>query len=194
MGVDIWTHLYPTSFEKAFAFDSFSAFDLDSVDNGIISALNPLLEDQNEWDFIICHYFNLNKENLIKLFLGHFLGVDHAGHAYQANHKEMKRKLTEMNEIIQKVISKMDNSTILFVMGDHGMSEDGNHGGATNDETKTILFAHSQKNFSKFIKNHGDQIQKNPRNEDNIEIINQIDFVASFSMLSGIPIPYANLG
>lgn len=57
MGVDIWTHLYPTSFEKAFAFDSFSAFDLDSVDNGIISALNPLLEDQNEWDFIICHYF-----------------------------------------------------------------------------------------------------------------------------------------
>lgn len=56
MGVDIWTHLYPNSFEKAFAFDSFSAFDLDSVDNGIISALNPLLEDQNDWDFIICHY------------------------------------------------------------------------------------------------------------------------------------------
>ena len=78
MGVDIWTHLYPTSFEKAFAFDSFSAFDLDSVDNGIISALNPLLEDQNEWDFIICHYFNLNKENLIKLFLGHFLSLTHS--------------------------------------------------------------------------------------------------------------------
>ena len=120
--------------------------------------------------------------------------MDHAGHAYQANHKEMKRKLREMNGIVENVISKMDNSTILFVMGDHGMSEDGNHGGATNDETKTILFAYSQKNFSKFIKNFGDQIKKNPRNEDNIEIINQIDFVASFSMLSGIPIPYANLG
>jgi len=56
MGVDIWTRLYPNSFEKAFPFDSYSALDLDSVDTGIISALNPLLEHQNEWDLIICKY------------------------------------------------------------------------------------------------------------------------------------------
>ena len=59
MGVDIWFRLYPNSFKKAFAFDSYSALDLDSVDNGIISALYPLIEKQkwNEWDFIICKNF-----------------------------------------------------------------------------------------------------------------------------------------
>jgi len=126
--------------------------------------------------------------------IGHFLGVDHAGHSYQADHKEMKRKLKEMNSIIEHVLKYLDDSTILFVMGDHGMTEDGNHGGATNDETETILFAHSRKKFSTFIKKYGDQIKKNSRNTDNVEIINQIDFVSTFSMLFGIPIPYANLG
>lgn len=115
------------------------------------------------------------------------------GHAYQANHREMKRKLNEMNEVIKNIISKMDNSTILFVMGDHGMTEDGNHGGATAEETKTILFAYTNKNFNKFMKKHP-EIVKNSKNNDEIQIINQIDFVSTFSMLFGIPIPYGNLG
>lgn len=54
MGVDIWARLYPNVFAKAHSFDSFSSLDLDSVDNGVISALYPLLENQSEWDFIIC--------------------------------------------------------------------------------------------------------------------------------------------
>lgn len=124
---------------------------------------------------------------------GHFLGVDHVGHTYQANHIEMKRKLNEMNEIIEKIVDKMDDSTILFVMGDHGMTEDGNHGGATADETKTILFAFSKKKFNQFIKNN-QQINNYPLNNDKVPIINQIDFVPTFSMLFGIPIPYSNLG
>ena len=28
-----------------------------------------------------------------------------------------------------------------MVIGDHGMTEDGNHGGDSNEETNTILFA-----------------------------------------------------
>ena len=106
----------------------------------------------------------------------------------------MKRKLGEMNEVIEHIVSKMDDSTILFVMGDHGMTEDGNHGGATIEETKTILFAHSKKkNFNKYMKKHPN-IKKSLKNEDNFEIVNQIDFVSTFSMLFGIPIPYGNLG
>lgn len=35
----------------------------------------------------------------------------------------------------------MDNSTILIVIGDHGMTEAGNHGGNSDEETNTVLFA-----------------------------------------------------
>lgn len=122
------------------------------------------------------------------------MGVDHAGHAFQADHKEMQRKLREMNEVIEETIQKMDDQTILFVMGDHGMTEDGNHGGATSDETKTILFAHSKRKFSRFVRENGAKFRQNEKNGDSVEIINQIDFVPTFSMLLGIPIPYPNLG
>ena len=105
----------------------------------------------------------------------------------------MKRKLNEMNKIIGDIIEKMDNNTILFIMGDHGMTEDGNHGGATSDETKTILFAFSKKKFNKFIKKH-QEINHYEINQDHVPIVNQIDFVPTFSMLFGIPIPYSNLG
>ena len=57
MGVDIWHRLYPNYFKKAYPFDSYSALDLDSVDSGIVAQLFPLLDQPNEWDFIICKKF-----------------------------------------------------------------------------------------------------------------------------------------
>ena len=50
------------------------------------------------------------------VFIGHFLGVDHAGHKFGPNHHEMGRKLGEMNSVIEKVarslpqVSKFTNS------------------------------------------------------------------------------------
>lgn len=105
----------------------------------------------------------------------------------------MKRKLNEMNQVVESVINKLDNETILFVMGDHGMSEDGNHGGATVDETKTILFSYSNREFNSFMKKN-QNLNNYKKNEDNIYIINQIDFVPTLSMIFGLPIPYSNLG
>lgn len=36
----------------------------------------------------------------------------------------------------------MDEHTTLIVFGDHGMTEDGNHGGGSDLELRTVLFAH----------------------------------------------------
>jgi hypothetical protein len=36
----------------------------------------------------------------------------------------------------------MDNNTVLMVTGDHGMRDDGNHGGATPQETESFVFAY----------------------------------------------------
>ena len=65
------------------------------------------------------------------LLVCHLLGIDHAGHTFHANHTEIERKVIETEEILSDVISAMDNDTILLLYGDHGMTNDGNHGGGT---------------------------------------------------------------
>ena len=68
------------------------------------------------------------------------------------------------------------------------MTNDGNHGGATDDEINASLFVFSPKNFLK-----KDENIENGK-EDSIESFPQIDFVPTFSFLLNIPTPYANLG
>ena len=45
------------------------------------------------------------------VFIGHFLGVDHAGHKFGPNHHEMARKLGEMNSVIEKVARSLPQVT-----------------------------------------------------------------------------------
>jgi phosphatidylinositol glycan class O len=41
----------------------------------------------------------------------------------------------------------MDNDTILMVFGDHGMTHDGNHGGASQEELRSVLFSYYKRGF-----------------------------------------------
>lgn len=79
--------------------------------------------------------------------IGHMLGVDHVGHRYYANHPEITRKLGEVDSFIRKIIEKMDDQTLFLVFGDHGMTDDGNHGGTSFKEVNTVLFAYSKREF-----------------------------------------------
>lgn len=49
----------------------------------------------------------------------------------------------------RKVIEQMDSQTTLLVMGDHGMTITGDHGGESDDETNALLFAYTKQN--KFV-------------------------------------------
>lgn len=84
MGDDTWDGLYPGRFKRNYPFPSFNVKDLDTVDRGVTDNL-----------------FHEMKRNDWSLLIGHYLGVDHAGHRYGPNHPEMKRKLEEMNYVIQ---------------------------------------------------------------------------------------------
>lgn len=84
LGDDTWTGLYPGRFLREYSYPSFNVWDLDSVDNGILSHL----------------YKEVKKEDW-NLLIAHFLGVDHCGHRYGPYHNEMKRKLSEMNIMIR---------------------------------------------------------------------------------------------
>jgi len=74
--------------------------------------------------------------------LAHMIGLDCAGHTFGSRHPEIERKLLETEAFIAKVIKLMDDETTLVIFGDHGMTEEGNHGGDTILEMRTGVFAY----------------------------------------------------
>lgn len=110
----IWMDMFGEWFTRAYPYPSFNVRDLDSLDN---STSRDLLKEVERNDFT--------------LLIGHIIGVDHAGHTYHAGHQEIERKLNDTERLIKRLIEGMDNETVLLVFGDHGMTDDGNHGGAS---------------------------------------------------------------
>jgi len=207
MGDDTWTALFPTQFHRSFPFPSFNVKDLDTVDRGVEEHLLPEIR-RDDWDIVI----------------GHFLGVDHCGHRYGSENSEMSRKLGEMNMAVDSVIREMElgsyDDTVLLVFGDHGMTADGNHGGALDEEVGAALFVYSTKplllggkdvfdakvgNYEKLredftveldLLHPGNRHQSGDRHwplgrRPNVD---QIDLAPTLALLLGLPIPYGNLG
>ncbi|MEQ2189291.1 hypothetical protein GOODEAATRI_023906 [Goodea atripinnis] len=77
------------------------------------------------------------------VLVAHFLGVDHCGHRFGPDHPAMADKLTQMDGVIRSVIDRLQNDTLLVVMGDHGMTDTGDHGGESQKETDAALFLYS---------------------------------------------------
>lgn len=196
MGDDTWVNLYPDIFEanKTFESDSFKMFDLDTVDNRILEHLWPTL-DQEQWQVAIAH----------------FLGVDHCGHTFGPSHPNMATKLTQMNHVIEQLVDRVDDKTLLVVMGDHGMSVEGDHGGESVEELISTLFMYSNrpltntrmKDFYRQIhQSRADQLGYNMReiqerlhyDPSTYPIVSQIHLVPTLAYMLGVPIPFGNLG
>lgn len=185
IGDSTWTELFPRRFKRKYSYPSFNIYDLDTVDNGEYLDLR-ILEFGLMFYFILEILKHLPSEigkNDWDLLIAHFLGVDHCGHKHGPLHNEMSRKLTEMNEVINKLSQTIDDNTMLLVMGDHGMTATGDHGGASADETEALLFAYSkQKKFTPTIY------------DENSNFIQQIDFAPTLASILGVPVPFSNLG
>ncbi|KAF7597302.1 mannose-ethanolamine phosphotransferase gpi13 [Aspergillus hancockii] len=178
LGDDTWHNLFPGYFDPELTrpFDSFNVWDLHTVDNGVNDHLFPLLHPENgtKWDVIF----------------GHYLGVDHAGHRYGPNHPAMGAKLKQMDQVIRDLIAKIDDKTLLVVMGDHGMDSKGDHGGESDDEVNAALWMYSKK---RFFGRTGPETATPPKTAHE-RSIPQIDLVPTLSLLLGMPIPFNNLG
>ncbi|XP_030624543.1 GPI ethanolamine phosphate transferase 3 [Chanos chanos] len=166
MGDDTWMSLFPKKFHRSLPFPSFNVKDLHTVDNGILQNIYPTMEG-GDWDVLIAH----------------FLGVDHCGHRFGPDHPAMAEKLTQMDEVIRAVIGRLGNDTLLVVMGDHGMTDTGDHGGESQKETDAALFLYSP---SPLFPNPGSQVEP--------EVVPQTDLVPTLALLLGIPIPYSSVG
>ncbi|KAF2734009.1 hypothetical protein EJ04DRAFT_494192 [Polyplosphaeria fusca] len=178
LGDDTWHALWPGYFEPNLTrpYDSFNVWDLHTVDNGVTEHIFPLLHPANtsKWDVII----------------GHYLGVDHAGHRYGPDHPAMAAKLSQMDEVFHRMIEQIDDSTLLVVMGDHGMDVKGDHGGESDDEIQAALWMYSKQPF--FGRTSPDYAT--PPATAKERPVAQIDLVPTLSLLLGLPIPFNNLG
>ncbi|AET40299.1 mannose-ethanolamine phosphotransferase GPI13 Ecym_5559 [Eremothecium cymbalariae DBVPG len=181
VGDDTWDALFhPYLSNMSVPYESLNVWDLDTVDNGVISYFEEHLLDKDpldrEWDVLI----------------GHMLGIDHVGHKYGPNHFTMSEKQQQVDKFIRKVIASIDEDTLLVVMGDHGMDHTGNHGGDSNDELESTLWLHSKRKNAWKLKSP-DQYNTS-RLGENYRQVNQIDLVPTLSLLLGTPIPFNNLG
>ncbi|XP_035791752.1 GPI ethanolamine phosphate transferase 3-like [Anopheles albimanus] len=168
LGDSTWTELFPNRFTRSYEHPSFNIYDLDTVDTAIRKQL-PKEIARSDWDIIVAH----------------FLGVDHCGHRYGPLHDEMRRKLREMDEVIRSVTEQMADGTTLIVIGDHGMTQTGDHGGESIDEVDALLFMYSKGTpllaRDEFF-DYGGQVMQ------------QIDLVPTLATIMGVPIPFSNLG
>jgi phosphatidylinositol glycan class O len=110
----------------------------------------PCTRSFDIWDWYSCDdivYKHLLAEvrNRNSLTVGHFLALDHIGHASSSvSHPEFGVQKDKISRFIADVIREMDESQVLMVTGDHGMRDDGNHGGATTEEAESFLFVYDK--------------------------------------------------
>ena len=192
LGDDTWLHMYPFLQEQRNAtvkgYHSFHLFDLDTVDNAIEAEIYNLLE-RNDHDVLVAHY----------------LGMDHCGHKYGPAHVLCAKKLQQYNEIVKKVILSLNEDTLLVAMSDHGMTDDGDHGGVSPKETSAFLFMHATKanfvdteRFAQLAELREADVDAKDLdffdNQSNVRTVEQVDFCPTLSVLLGLPIPFGNLG
>lgn len=214
VGDDTWMNVFPAgdagvwAANQTWAYDSFNVEDLDSVDQGVVSHLVPLLDANlagaGEWDILVAHS----------------LGLDHAGHRFGPRHGETTRKLRETQDLLAAVVDRLDEDTLLVVLGDHGMTETGDHGGDSRDELEAALWVYSAGapltdpswfaapttserhplaplfNASLLAPELGDQMNLAwpERGVRTARSVAQVDLVPTLSLLLGLPIPFNSLG
>ncbi|TRY75578.1 hypothetical protein TCAL_11431 [Tigriopus californicus] len=169
-GDDIWLKLFPDSFSRSDGTTSFFVADYTEVDRNVTRHLDQELAS-DDWDVLILHY----------------LGLDHIGHLVGPSSPLVGPKLSEMDEMIRKIHSTLavkphDLPPLMMILGDHGMSESGSHGGASLSEVWTpIVLLEPGQGTKPLLRS---QVQK----------ISQQDIVPTLAFLTGVPIPQNNYG
>ncbi|XP_010472242.1 PREDICTED: GPI ethanolamine phosphate transferase 2-like [Camelina sativa] len=172
LGDETWLKLFPGLFMRHDGVSSFFVKDTVQVDRNVSRHLPDQL-NSDDWNFLILHY----------------LGLDHVGHTGGRNSPLMAGKLKEMDDIVRTMHLRavMDRThdqgqTLLVVVSDHGMTDNGNHGGSSYEETDSLmLFIGLSSNFS----DYGAAINN---------VAFQVDLAPTLALLFGVPIPKNNVG
>lgn len=107
----------------------------------------------------------------------------------------MQDKLEQLDAVIKQLVSAIDqsasaNETLLLVIGDHGMTADGNHGGTLRDETHAAMLVFSPAAHKLNLRSHAADLGTGV----DVGSVSQLNFPASLALLLGVPIPFGNIG
>ncbi|KAI1381950.1 alkaline phosphatase-like protein [Hypoxylon crocopeplum] len=179
-GIDVWHVLYPDIFDRYEAIDSFYVPDFTSVDRNVTRHVPDELET-DDWKALILHY----------------LGLDNLAHHSGPSGSLMVPKQAEMDDVIRQIYEAMERqshleNTLFVLAGDHGMTEDGNHGGDTPSEIASALVFISPR--LKSISKGFESPLKATENFEYYSVINQIDIVPTLAGLLGFSVPAHSVG
>uniref|UniRef100_A0A5S6QD44 GPI ethanolamine phosphate transferase 2 n=1 Tax=Trichuris muris TaxID=70415 RepID=A0A5S6QD44_TRIMR len=163
-GDETWLRMFPGHFKRSEGTSSFVVTDYTQVDNNVTRHLDFELQ-QADWSLMILHY----------------LGLDHIGHCYGDKSRLISLKLREMDDIASRIynaLHKNSSDFLLLVLGDHGMSSTGSHGGASSLEANVAVFAASP----------------HLRAKNSVQAIDQVDLVPTLALLMNLPIPERSVG
>ncbi|CAK84273.1 unnamed protein product (macronuclear) [Paramecium tetraurelia] len=146
--------------------------------------------------------FGQNFDTSFDLAVVHFLGIDYVAHEYNrvSENKVLEEQLNQLSTIITQIYSRLSNDTTLIITGDHGMLNDGNHGGNSSLETNTVFFvtrknAKLDKHYMQKIEGFRDDYETSVTSKDSyIRTIKQVDIAPTIAKLIGVPIPFSNIG
>uniref|UniRef100_A0A914VRR0 GPI ethanolamine phosphate transferase 2 n=1 Tax=Plectus sambesii TaxID=2011161 RepID=A0A914VRR0_9BILA len=168
-GDETWLQLFPNTFlQRSEGTVSFFVKDYTEVDDNVTRHLDHELKHWNSWDVMILHY----------------LGLDHIGHSLGPKSPVLPGKLREMDSIVRKIyhsLTENNRSFGMVILGDHGMTDGGSHGGSSDQETLVPLVFLSPQMSATSVFIDGKRVE-------------QIDMVPTVSGLLGLPIPQNNLG
>jgi len=127
---------------------------------------------QTDWDVMILHY----------------LGLDHVGHIEGPFAPvNIRRKLHEMDEVIRLIYSSLNENDLMMVLSDHGMANEGGHGGSSQMEITTpVLFLTKPAVFS--------HDSKQSETKEEMKSFQQVDLLSTLSCLFNLRVPNENQG
>ncbi|TGJ81848.1 hypothetical protein E0Z10_g6909 [Xylaria hypoxylon] len=180
-GIEEWVDLYPDVFDRIESFSSFQLPRLVNSDQNITRNLsNELARD--DWTALVLHY----------------LGLDCIAHSGGSRSAHMRPKQLEMDAVVRDIYTALIHEpymqdTLLVLLGDHGMTAQGNHGGRLPEElaAATVFISPKLGNVTQPLRSSPLEIA-----EDYLyySVVNQIDMVPTLSGLMGFAIPSTNAG
>lgn len=116
LGDNTWVKLFDFT-QSAVCTNTFDVHDLNTCDQVVYDNLPRFLgPNANSSDFIVAH----------------LLGIDHVGHSTSSlTSPKMEIKMKEFSNFLSKTFEESPDQTLFLVTGDHGMRDDGNHGGSS---------------------------------------------------------------
>lgn len=197
-----WEEAFPSLRRKSSTICSYSKTDQATREDEIFEALVQNLENGPD-DFIFAH----------------FISLDSCGHAFGIDHPRTRETIERMDGYLARVYDKMSEDTLLVVLSDHGVTDQGAHGGRSERELASICGFFSKKEIGGQKENAADAKTSTVKNDagpswqnkpflnqfydtahcnntddwisatNHYSIIHQDDILVTLSHILGIPAP-----